>query len=154
VQTYQPMRIWCPILGDTLAQVRSVIANWSRIAKTLEHTDFYDLEPAIRRKARGSAVSRRRTQVHNFSTNRAQQPVLDILKKTARARPRCTARKLNMKSAQYGSPVEWHQDWRSIRTPMTTCSRSAVLADIGDLANGPMLVTPGTHNRSLEPSRR
>ena len=38
-------------------------------------------------------------------------PVLDILKKLLGPGLRLHGSKLNMKSAQYGSPVEWHQDW-------------------------------------------
>ena len=37
--------------------------------------------------------------------------VLDILKKLIGPGLRLHGSKLNMKSAHYGSPVEWHQDW-------------------------------------------
>ncbi len=32
--------------------------------------------------------------------------------------------KRNMKSGEYGAPVEWRQDWAFYRIPMTPCSRS------------------------------
>ena len=50
-----------------------------------------------------------------------------------------------MKSAQYGSPVEWHQDWAFYPHTNDDMLAIGVLLDDCDLANGPMLVTPGTH---------
>ena len=54
-----------------------------------------------------------------------------------------------MKSAQYGSPVEWHQDWAFYPHTNDDVLAIGVLLDDCDLANGPMLVTPGTHNREV-----
>ena len=53
--------------------------------------------------------------------------------------------KLNMKSAGYGAPVEWHQDWAFY--PHTNDDLAAVGIMLDDLteANGPMLVLPGSH---------
>jgi phytanoyl-CoA hydroxylase len=53
--------------------------------------------------------------------------------------------KLNMKSAQYGSPVEWHQDWAFYPHTNDDILAIGVLLDDCDLENGPMLVSPGTH---------
>ena len=53
--------------------------------------------------------------------------------------------KLNMKSAGYGAPVEWHQDWAFY--PHTNDDLAAVgimLDDVG-MENGPMLVVPDSH---------
>ena len=50
-----------------------------------------------------------------------------------------------MKSAHYGSPVEWHQDWAFYPHTNDDVLAIGVLLDDCDLANGPMLVTPGTH---------
>ncbi len=38
--------------------------------------------------------------------------------------------KLNMKSAGFGSPVEWHQDWAFYHTATTTCWRPASISTI------------------------
>jgi ectoine hydroxylase-related dioxygenase (phytanoyl-CoA dioxygenase family) len=54
-----------------------------------------------------------------------------------------------MKSAQYGSPVEWHQDWAFYPHTNDDILAIGVLLDDCDLSNGPMLVTPGTHNREV-----
>jgi phytanoyl-CoA hydroxylase len=53
--------------------------------------------------------------------------------------------KLNMKSAHFGSPVEWHQDWAFYPHTNDDILAIGVLLDDTDLSNGPMLVTPGTH---------
>ena len=50
-----------------------------------------------------------------------------------------------MKSARYGSPVEWHQDWAFYPHTNDDVLAIGVLLDDCDLENGPMLVTPGTH---------
>jgi len=54
-----------------------------------------------------------------------------------------------MKSAQYGSPVEWHQDWAFYPHTNDDVLAIGVLLDDCDLSNGPMLVTPATHNREV-----
>jgi ectoine hydroxylase-related dioxygenase (phytanoyl-CoA dioxygenase family) len=53
--------------------------------------------------------------------------------------------KLNMKSAGYGSPIEWHQDWAFY--PHTNDDLAAVGIMLDDFTpeNGPMLMIPGSH---------
>ena len=59
---------------------------------------------------------------------------------------RLNTTKLNMKSAQYGAAVEWHQDWAFY--PQTNDDVLAIGVLIDDLRpeNGPLMVFPGTHN--------
>ena len=154
VQTYQRdgVIVVPQVLGaDTLAQVRSVIAELvAGSAKTLEHTDVYDLEPG--HTAENPRVRRIKTphKVHKiFDEIVRSEPVLDILKKLLGPGLRLHGSKLNMKSAQYGSPVEWHQDWAFYPHTNDDVLAIGVLLDDCDLANGPMLVTPGTHNREV-----
>jgi phytanoyl-CoA hydroxylase len=154
VQTYQRdgVIVVPEVLGpDTLSQVRSVIAELvAGSAKTLEHTDIYDLEPG--HTTESPRVRRIKTphKVHNlFNEIVRSEPVLDILKKLLGPGLRLHGSKLNMKSAQYGSPVEWHQDWAFYPHTNDDVLAIGVLLDDCDLANGPMLVTPGTHNREV-----
>ncbi|MEO7937133.1 MAG: phytanoyl-CoA dioxygenase family protein [Burkholderiaceae bacterium] len=53
--------------------------------------------------------------------------------------------KLNMKSAGFGSPVEWHQDWAFY--PHTNDDLAAVGVMLDDITpdNGPMQIVPGSH---------
>ena len=53
--------------------------------------------------------------------------------------------KLNMKSAGYGAPVEWHQDWAFYPHTNDDLAAVGIMLDDVDLENGPMLVVPGSH---------
>src|SRR3978361_518011 len=135
----------------TLGQVRSVITDLvAGSAKTLEHTDVYDLEPGHTAE---SPRVRRIKAPHKvdklFDEIVRSEPVLDILKKLLGPGLRLHGSKLNMKSAQYGSPVEWHQDWAFYPHTNDDVLAIGVLLDDCDLSNGPMLVTPGTHTSEV-----
>jgi len=136
------------VLGkDTLAQVRTVIAELvAGSAMTLEHTEIYDLEPG--HTAAEPRVRRIKAphKVHPIFDEIVRSPaVIDILTRLIGPGLRLHGSKLNMKSARYGSPVEWHQDWAFYPHTNDDVLAIGVLLDDCDLANGPMLVTPGTH---------
>jgi phytanoyl-CoA hydroxylase len=136
------------VLGaDMLAQLRSVIAELvAAAASTTEHTDVYDLEPGHTPAA--PRVRRIKTphKVHKlFDEIVRSAAVLDIPTKLIGPGLRLHGSKLNMKSAHYGSPVEWHQDWAFYPHTNDDVLAIGVLLDDTDLSNGPMLVTPGTH---------
>src|SRR6516225_4157104 len=140
------------VLGtDTLAEVRKVIAELvAGSVNTLEHTDVYDLEPG--HTAENPRVRRIKAphKVHPIFDEIVRSPaVLDILKKLIGPGLRLHGSKLNMKSAQYGSPVEWHQDWAFYPHTNDDVLAIGVLLDDCDLSNGPMLVSPGTHRREI-----
>src|SRR6201985_1621022 len=96
-----------------LGQVRSIIADLvAGSAKTLEHTDVYDLEPGHTAESPRVRLIKTPHKGHGLFAEIVRSPaVLDILKKLLGPGLRLHGSKLNMKSAQYGSPVEWHQDW-------------------------------------------
>ena len=53
--------------------------------------------------------------------------------------------KLNMKSAEFGAAVEWHQDWAFYpHTNDDILAVGVMLNDVGP-ENGPLLVVPGSH---------
>jgi phytanoyl-CoA hydroxylase len=140
------------VLGkETLAQVRTVIAELvAGSAKTLEHTDIYDLEPG--HTAEQPRVRRIKAphKVHAIFDQIVRSPaVIDILTKLLGPGLRLHGSKLNMKSARYGSPVEWHQDWAFYPHTNDDVLAIGVLLDDCDLENGPMLVTPGTHQGEI-----
>src|SRR3979409_863 len=133
----------------TLSQVRSIIGELvAGSAKTLEHTDVYDLEPG--HTAESPRVRRIKTphKVHALFNEIVRSPaVLDILNKSLGPGLRLHGSKLNMKSAQYGSPVEWHQDWAFYPHTNDDVLAIGVLLDDCDLSNGPLLGPPGTPQR-------
>ena len=136
------------VLGaETLARVRSVVAELvAASAGTTEHTGVYDLEPG--HTAEQPRVRRIKTphKVHKLFDDIVRSPaVLDILKRLIGPGLRLHGSKLNMKSAHFGSPVEWHQDWAFYPHTNDDGLAIGVLLDDTDLSNGPMLVAPGTH---------
>jgi phytanoyl-CoA hydroxylase len=87
--------------------------------------------------------------VHAIFNDIVRSPaVLDILTKLIGPGLRLHGSKLNMKSARYGSPVEWHQDWAFYPHTNDDLLAIGVLLDDCDLSNGPMLVAPATPARS------
>ena len=136
------------VLGaDALAHLRGVVAELvAGAAAVAEHTDVYDLEPGHTPEAPRVRRIKAPHKVHSaFDALVRSRPVLDILTKLIGPNLRLHGSKLNMKSAQYGSPVEWHQDWAFYPHTNDDILAIGVLLDDTDLANGPMLVTPGTH---------
>src|SRR5438270_4546291 len=57
--------------------------------------------------------------------------------------------KLNMKSAGYGAPVEWHQDWAFYPHTNDDLAAVGIMLDDVDMENGPMLVVPGSHKGTI-----
>ena len=136
------------VLGAaTLAEVRKVIAELvAGSATALDHTDVYDLEPGHTAEAPKVRRIKAPQKVHPiFDEIVRSAAVLDILKKLIGPGLRLHGSKLNMKSAYFGSPVEWHQDWAFYPHTNDDILAIGVLLDDTDLSNGPMLVTPGTH---------
>src|SRR6201997_922677 len=130
-----------------LARVRQVVAEVvAGAADVSEHNEVYDLEPSHSRN--NPRVRRIKTphKVHPiFDEIVRSKPVIDILTRLLGPGLRLHGSKLNMKSAQYGSPVEWHQDWAFYPHTNDDVLAIGVLLDDCDLSNGPMLVSPGTH---------
>lgn len=133
--------------GQVLARMRQVVAELvAGAANTTEHTDVYDLEPG--HTPRSPRVRRIKAphKVHAVFDEVVRSPeVIGILKALLGPGLRLHGSKLNMKSAHYGSPVEWHQDWAFYPHTNDDVLAIGVLLDDTDLSNGPMLVTPGTH---------
>src|SRR5262245_2240674 len=133
--------------GETLSHIRRVVAELTAGASEVNaHNDVYDLEPghtpANPRVRRIKAPHK----VHPVFDEIVRSPaVIGILKALLGPGLRLHGSKLNMKSARYGSPVEWHQDWAFYPHTNDDILAVGVLLDDTDLSNGPMLVTPGTH---------
>ncbi len=140
------------VLGkDTLAQLRSVLAELVAAAShTTEHTDVYDLEPGHTPTSPRVRRIKAPHKVHALFDDIVRSPaVLGILTKLIGPGLRLHGSKLNMKSAHFGSPVEWHQDWAFYPHTNDDILAVGVLLDDTDLSNGPMLVTPGTHKGTV-----
>lgn len=116
-----------------------------------EHTELYDLEsghsadePRVRRLKDPDKFSKLFAGLVN------QPQVIDVLNTLwDGAGVRFDKSKLNLKSAGFGSPVEWHQDWAFY--PHTNDDLAAVgfMLDDITLDNGPMMVVPGSHRGEI-----
>lgn len=133
--------------SQTLARMRQVVAELvAGAAGTTEHTDIYDLEPGHTPAEPRVRRIKAPHKVHAVFDEVVRSPqVIAILKALLGPGLRLHGSKLNMKSAHYGSPVEWHQDWAFYPHTNDDVLAIGVLLDDTDLSNGPMLVSPGTH---------
>jgi len=111
-----------------------------------EHTPVYDLEP-------GHSPDRPRVRriksphkVHPLYWEMACQPRLaEVLQRLVSPAIRLHGAKINLKSAEYGSPVEWHQDWAFYPHTNDDVLAVGVMLDNMTPDNGPLLVIPGSH---------
>ena len=58
---------------------------------------------------------------------------------------RCNGQKLNMKSAEFGSPVEWHQDWAFYPHTNDDLLAVGIAIDAMTSENGCLMAIPGSH---------
>lgn len=115
-------------------------------ASVTAHTDVFDLEPG--HTPQSPKLRRLKNPIlHHTVYNRTlRHPgILDIVEQLIGPGVRTNGNKLNMKSPEYGSPVEWHQDWAFY--PHTNDDLLAVGVCMDDmmLENGCLLVIPGSH---------
>ncbi len=133
--------------ASTLLELRETTAALVRgAAQVSAHTDIYDLEPSHTPDAPRVRRIKAPHKVHPaFAAVLRRPAVLDILRALLGSGVRLLGSKLNMKSARFGSPVEWHQDWAFYPHTNDDLLAIGVLLDDTDLANGPLLVVPGSH---------
>jgi phytanoyl-CoA hydroxylase len=128
---------------DGFVVVAEIVAGAANIEA---HDDVYDLEPGHTRAA---------PKVRRIKTPHKVHPIFDRLVRSEKVISICKAligrdlrlhgSKLNMKSAKYGSPVEWHQDWAFYPHTNDDILAIGVLMDDTTLENGPLLCVPGSH---------
>ncbi len=132
---------------DRIAAIRAEVGRLVTGAAGLrESDDLYDLEdshtpdrPRVRRIKRPNTVSPVFDAL--MRDERILEPVRDLIGPSLRLH----SSKLNLKSAEYGAPVEWHQDWAFY--PHTNDDILAVGVMLNDVEedNGPLLIVPGSH---------
>lgn len=115
-----------------------------------EHTDVFDLEPG--HTPENPRLRRLKNPIaqHSVYDQTLRHPkVLAIVEQLIGPGLRTNGNKLNMKSAGFGSAVEWHQDWAFY--PHTNDDLLAVGVAIDDMfmENGPLLVIPGSHKERI-----
>jgi len=130
-----------------LSAMRQIIAELVAGAAAVEtHTAVYDLEPGHTPAEPKVRRIKAPHKVHRTFDVLVRSPaVIGILRRLLGADLRLHGSKLNMKAAQYGSPVEWHQDWAFYPHTNDDLLAIGVMLDDMELVNGPLLVTPGSH---------
>jgi len=127
--------------------MKAVIADLIAKAKGLTtHDDIYDLEPSHTPDLPRVRRIKKPTKVHPIFDQLVKSPqMVAILKALLGPNVRLHGSKLNMKDPQYGSAVEWHQDWAFYpHTNDDLLAIGVMLEDI-DEENGALQVLPGTH---------
>jgi phytanoyl-CoA hydroxylase len=135
------------LLAEVRRQVDAIVAD---AGKVTAHTDVYDLEdshwpeqPRVRR------IKTPHKHFPFFAELTRNARITSILAQLLGPDIRLHGSKLNMKSAGYGAPVEWHQDWAFYPHTNDAVLATGVYLDDCELANGPMCVVPGTHKGPL-----
>ncbi len=111
-----------------------------------EHTRVYDLEPG---HSAGQPRVRRIKAPHAhhpvYAAVIRHPRVLSVLQALVNPSIRFDTSKLNLKSAGYGSAVEWHQDWPFYPHTNDDLAAVGVMIDDMERVNGPLLCIPGSH---------
>jgi len=136
---------------STMARMKEIIAELVAKAKGIaRHDNVYDFEPSHTPQAPRVRRIKKPHSVHPIFWEFAKSPaLLEVCTRLLGPDIRLHGSKLNMKDPQYGSPVEWHQDWAFYpHTNDDLLAIGVMLDDVG-LENGPLLVLPGTHKGAV-----
>ena len=131
-----------------VAELRAVTDEFvERSRQVTTHTEVFDLEPghsSERPRLRRLKAPHHQHEVYDKVLRHRR--ILDIVAALIGAGIRYKTTKLNLKSPEFGSPVEWHQDWAFY--PHTNDDVLAVGVALDDmlLENGCLMVVPGSHH--------
>ena len=132
----------------TRLRMKTVLAGLVEASRSVStHTDLYDLEPTH---------SAQEPRVRRIKKPHRVDPVFDGFMRSAPLLAALSAllgpsgvrlygSKLNLKAADYGSPVEWHQDWAFYPHTNDDVLAVGVMLDDATPENGPLMVIPGSH---------
>ena len=133
--------------ADEVAELRRVTEGFVQLsASVTDHTDVFDLEPGHTPESPKLRRLKDPVKQHEVYKKFLHHPrILDIVEQLIGPGLRTNGNKLNMKSPEYGSPVEWHQDWAFY--PHTNDDLLAVGVSMDEMKyeNGCLLVIPGSH---------
>ncbi len=132
---------------EEMAEARAVVEEFvQRSRGVTDHTDVFDLEP-------GHSVADPRLRrikspyLHHPTFERLvrHERMLEVVAALLGPGIRLHGNKLNMKSAGYGSAVEWHQDFAFYPHSNDDVLAVGVALDDCLIENGCMLMLPGSH---------
>ncbi|MBV8778017.1 MAG: phytanoyl-CoA dioxygenase family protein [Alphaproteobacteria bacterium] len=129
-----------------IAELRAVTDDFVRAsARVAANDEIYDLEdthsadqPRVRRIKAPHAH-------HDAYFRASRHPAVIAILEQLWGSVRYDTGKLNMKSAGYGAPIEWHQDWAFYPHTNDDLAAVGIMLDDFTMENGPMMVIPGSH---------
>lgn len=130
-------------VGEMRAALDELVAGAVGLS---DHTSLLDLEPSHRPDAPRVRRVKEPFKNHPVFSKMARRPrLIAALSRLLGPAFRMHGSKINLKSAAYGAPVEWHQDWAFY--PHTNDDVLAVGVMLDDVTedNGPLLLIPGSH---------
>ena len=137
------------VVAELGAIVDELLLEAAKLEKSTEH---YDLEPShTPSQPRVRRLKDVRKLHPAFDRLGRSEAVLDALETLIGPNIRYSHPnvKINIKGAQYGSPVEWHQDWAAYPHTNDDLLSVGVPLDNCALENGPLMVLPGSHRGEL-----
>ncbi len=136
------------ISAQDIAELRKITDEFVHKSREVtEHTDVFDLEPGHTPKAPQLRRLKNPVVLHPIYDKMLRHDyILDSVAQLIGPNIRYDTSKLNMKSAGFGSPVEWHQDF-AFATPVTNDDMLSVGLAIDDMTqeNGCLLFIPRSH---------
>ncbi len=129
---------------DELRQVTDSFIEQSRAVT--EHTDIFDLEPSHTPEEPRLRRLKNPVEHHPAYEQALRHPkIRAIVSQLIGPNIRTNGNKLNIKYAQFGSPVEWHQDWAFYPHTNDDLLAVGIAIDAMTMENGCLLVVPGSH---------
>ena len=136
------------ISAEDIADLRKITDEFvDKSCEVTEHTDVFDLEPGHTSEAPQLRRLKSPVALHPIYDRMLRHDfILDSVAQLVGPNIRYDTSKLNMKSAGFGSPVEWHQDF-AFATAVTNDDMLSVGLAIDDMTkdNGCLLFIPGSH---------
>jgi phytanoyl-CoA hydroxylase len=132
---------------DLIREAQAVVDDFIDQSRSVtDHTAVFDLEPGHSPQAPRLRRLKEPCAIHPvFDRISRLDAILDIVAALIGPEIRYQGSKLNLKAAEFGSPVEWHQDFAFY--PHTNDDLLAVGVALDDctLENGCLLMLPGSH---------
>jgi phytanoyl-CoA hydroxylase len=131
-----------------VAEGRQVVEDFvERSRSVTAHDGVFDLEPGhTAERPRLRRLKEPVAQHPFFDAVMRKAAVLDVIADLMGPAIRFQGSKLNMKSADFGSPVEWHQDFAFYPHTNDDLLACGVALDDCTLENGCLMVVPGSHH--------
>jgi phytanoyl-CoA hydroxylase len=132
---------------DIVAELRRVTEDFVEQSRAFsEHTDIFDLEPGHTAEEPRLRRLKNPVQQHAVYDQAWRHPaVLDIVEQLVGPGVRANNNKLNIKSPDHGSAVEWHQDWAFYPHTNDDVLAVGIAMDDMTMENGCLLVVPESH---------